>query len=112
MARPVSPVVVGFEDCEVNVAETQDQYGTLPVIPINDGMGTIISRWELTEEEVLWVIQNRCILLKQSTFGKPIYPVLVLAEDVVLNRSGENNGDSEEGTWPSNGPEPPNSKPC
>lgn len=89
MAIPVSPVVDGFQHLEVRVAENQPQYNVLPSLPIDDDMGTLLTRWELTEEEIAYIVKHRCLYIWLATFGEPIQPLRVTAEDLKIGQRGE-----------------------
>lgn len=74
--KPVSPVIPGKNYPEVNVAERQEEYKTLPGIYLEDG-NILLSRWEFTEEEMKQVIENKYIYLYLYTFGRAVSPVLL-----------------------------------
>lgn len=78
--KPVSPV---FPDEtlwseEINVAENQQEYNTLPVI--NCGGGMILSRWELDDKDLVEINKNRSVYVFMHTFGKPVTPILLQTE--------------------------------
>lgn len=75
--HPVSPVLKSGNHSETVIAEHQDEYGNLPSIPLKDG--SLLSRWELTDEEVQEVVKNKSIYLHIHAFGKPVQPVNIYA---------------------------------
>jgi len=90
--RPVSPVIPNENHPEVIVAEHQDEYQNLPSIPLKDG---ILTRWELTEEERKLVAETGNIWLEMLTFGRPVTPIMMYAEQpqIVYSQPTEENND-------------------
>ena len=76
--KPVSPVIPNESHKEIIVAEHQDEYQNLPSIRLADQ--SILTRWELTDEEKAIVAETGSIYLLMHTFGKPVTPVLLMAE--------------------------------
>jgi hypothetical protein len=76
--KPVSPVIPNENHKEVVVAEHQDEYQNLPAIFLGDG--SILTRWQLTEEEKQHVLETGDVYLQMYTFGKPVTPVLLMAK--------------------------------
>jgi hypothetical protein len=76
--NPVSPVIDGLEDEEVRIAEHQDEYGTLVVLPIPEGY--YISRWEVTDKDLENILKTRSIYLYQYHCNKPLTPVNIQTE--------------------------------
>lgn len=79
MAKPVSPVIPGYDQFEVIYAKNQPQYGQLPALLTSETKGTYLTRWELTDEEVAAIISSKSVYLFISTFGNPLQPVLIAA---------------------------------
>lgn len=77
--KPVSPVLPGENFEEIIVAEHQDEYQNLPVIQC-DKNGLILSRWELSEEELKTIAETKSVWLFMQTFGKPVTPVSLQVE--------------------------------
>lgn len=77
MAEPKSPVLQGFNQHEQEIAKHQPQYKTLPALPLHDEMDTIVTRWELSDEEVNEVIVTRSIYVLIARMGKPLSPMNV-----------------------------------
>lgn len=76
--KPVSPVLIGYENnsLEKNVSERQPQYQTIPALPIESELpGTILTRWEITDEELEVLRETRSIYLYVATFNNPLQPV-------------------------------------
>lgn len=76
--HPVSPVIPGENFQETIVAEHQDEYMNLPVISCGDGV--ILSRWELSEEELKTVSETKSVWHFMHTFGNPVTPVSLQVE--------------------------------
>lgn len=72
--EPKSPVLPGEDWSEVKIAEHQDEFVTVPTIPLNHGT-CLLSRWELSEEDMERIKESRCIYFYQWTGGKPMQPV-------------------------------------
>jgi hypothetical protein len=69
-----SPVVIkGMETDQVNYAENQPEYDTLPSLRSLDGRVT--SRWTFTDEERRKIAEGADILLTLYTFNKPLQPI-------------------------------------
>lgn len=80
--KPISPVIPNESHKEIIVAEHQDEYQNLPSIRLDDG--SILSRWKLTDEERQTVAETGDIYLVMQTFGKPVTPVMLLAEKPMI----------------------------
>ena len=52
----------------------QPEYKPLPALALPDG--TIITCWQLTDEEVEEVVKTKQLYLKQLTFNQPLQPIL------------------------------------
>jgi hypothetical protein len=75
----VSPVIPGEDWKEVKIAEHQDEYATLPAIPLNHG-GCLLSRWELSDEDIERIKETRSIWFYQWTMNQPMQPVSLTTE--------------------------------
>lgn len=76
--KPVSPVMIGFENntLEKRIAENQPQYQTLPALPMRSDLpGTILTRWEISDEELETLRETRSMYLYFATFMQPLQPV-------------------------------------
>lgn len=76
--KPVSPVLIGYENnlLEKRIAENQAQYQTLPALPIESELpGTILTRWEISDEELETLRETRSVYLYVATFNQPLQPV-------------------------------------
>lgn len=87
---PVTPVVVGFEDQETQLAKDQDQYLTLPALILSDGC--VVSRWHLTWRERLRMLWSGSLYLTIQTFGAPLQPQLPSVEPPILMEVLEGHG--------------------
>lgn len=74
--KPQSPVIPGLEEYEVKIAESQDEYGTLPALFVN-GDEHIVTRWHLTWRERIVAFINGDIYLSIWRFGRPVQPVMM-----------------------------------
>ena len=74
--KPVSPVIEGMEMHEIKIAEHQEEFRTLPAIPADNG-NRMISRFELSTEEIEKIIETKSIYFSQWTGGRPMQPVLL-----------------------------------
>jgi len=68
-----------FEGQNVVFAENQPEYLPLPAMHLQDQAGTIITCWEMSEEELQEVVKNKRIYLSVMTFNQPLQPVSVQA---------------------------------
>jgi len=76
--KPVSPVIPNGNFIEINVAENQDEYQTLPSIPLPEG--NILCRWHMTDEERKIVAETGDIYLIQKTGGEFVTPMILQVE--------------------------------
>lgn len=84
--KPISPIIPGYEDLEVRIAEDQDEYETLPALPLDHGQ-RILTRWRLTWRERFTALFNGDIYLHVWTFGNPIQPLFMEVDEPQLSRS-------------------------
>lgn len=94
--KPVSPVLPNSPETlslEVKIAESQDQYETLPALCVGQSsehgdryVGSLahstytLSRWELSDEDIERIIRTRSLFLFVWNFGWPQAPVLLTTE--------------------------------
>lgn len=76
------PVVVGLESHEVVYAKEQPEYNPLRVLRSKDGMGRVLSRWALTDEQREAVAAGADIYLELVTFNQPLQPIRVAIQQV------------------------------
>lgn len=84
--KPVSPVMIGFENnsLEKRIAENQPQYQTLPALPMRSDLpGTILTRWEISDEELEKLRETRSVYLYIATFMQPLQPVYLTVKPPV-----------------------------
>lgn len=72
---PVSPVVKQLELFEVVFGAGQPEYTPLPALIGKAPEHSVISRWELTDDERRLIADGGSIFLIQSTFGDYFHPV-------------------------------------
>ena len=85
--QPISPVIPGLEPYEIKIAESQDEYGTLPALPVDNQR--IITHWRLTWRERLTILFNGSLYLHVWTFNSPLQPLFLEVDEpklVVENR--------------------------
>mgnify|MGYP003496589326 CR=1 FL=1 len=66
-----------FKGSNIVFGANQPEYQPLPALALRDQEGTIITCWELTEEELQEVIATKKIYLQQLTFNRPLQPVYI-----------------------------------
>lgn len=76
--KPVSPVIPVANHPEVIYAKEQPEYEPLPTVKRPDG--TILTRWEMSEDEKRQVAEQGFIYLMVMTFNQPLQPVLISAD--------------------------------
>lgn len=65
---------INFEDANVNFAEKQDEYSTLPALRIGDEDDTIITCWGLSFKERVRVLFTGKIWMSELNFRRPLTP--------------------------------------
>ena len=75
MATPVSPVIPGENFAETIFGAEQPQYLPLPALYLPSG--TLITRWELSEEERARVAETGELWVAVETFHQPLQPLRV-----------------------------------
>jgi len=83
--KPISPVVVGFEDLEVVYAKDQPQYIPLPALPIDNGNG-LVTHWRLDWRERLRALFFGDLYLRVLTFKQPLQPISLSLSKPELSR--------------------------
>jgi hypothetical protein len=76
--HPLSPVVPSANTEEVVYAKDQPEYQPLPCIRAADG--TILTRWNLNEEERRQVAEQGYVYLSVMTFNQPLQPLLMTVD--------------------------------
>ena len=71
---------ITFPEANINVAENQDEYQTLPAKVYNDQFGEVISCWQLSDEEMEQIKKTNCIWVSQLTFQKGVAPMMLMSE--------------------------------
>ena len=64
---------IKFEGHNVVYAENQPEYNPLPAFKAENG--TIVTCWELTNEDFERIVETRRIYLSVMTFNNPLQPV-------------------------------------
>ena len=65
---------IKFKECNVNFAENQDEYNTLPAFRNNTTQGEVITCWKLSFKERLKVLFFGCVWLNLLSFNNPLTP--------------------------------------
>jgi hypothetical protein len=76
--KAVSPVIQDQELPELLIAKDQDEYETLPAVDC--GNGVILTRWEVTEEDLERIKETKSIYIYLWTFGNPVQPLSVTSQ--------------------------------
>lgn len=87
---PKSPVMIDgrYQEDEIKVAESQDEYLTLPMLYV--GEGVMLCRWELDSAEIEKIRETKSVYLYMWTFGRPVTPIhLQVAEPGTTNYSDQ-----------------------
>jgi excinuclease UvrABC helicase subunit UvrB len=80
--KPVVDIPVLAEQ-SVTYAENQPEYMPLPVV--KSASGVVMSRWELTDEEMEILIKTKSIYLQVHTFNQMLQPVSLFVEPETAN---------------------------
>jgi hypothetical protein len=75
MMTPVSPVMPQSTLPEFTLAKDQPEYTPLPAVQIRNDLGTIVTRWRLSEVDRYRIAHGADITLQQLTFGGNFQPV-------------------------------------
>lgn len=78
---------IEFKGQNVIFAKEQPQYQPLPALRMPDG--EVYSCWQLSDEEIVSIIKNKCIFIKQLTFNdqlQPILPMVELGDDIIFTQ--------------------------
>lgn len=67
-----------FTEANVTYAKDQPEYNPLPVF--KDEKGTVVSCWELSDEEIEQIKINKCLWLSVMTFNQPLQPLFMTAD--------------------------------
>jgi hypothetical protein len=86
--RSISPVVEGFQQQEIKLAENQSEYLMLPALPVDRGQ-KVITRWRFSWIERLEILFGADLYLWTWTFGHPFQPVALETRAPVLSHSGD-----------------------
>lgn len=68
---------LNFDGANVVFGANQPEYQPLPA-HINE-YGDVLTCWELSDEDIKAITENRCIWVGQLTFNQPLQPILVSA---------------------------------
>jgi len=71
---------VKFPGHNIVFGKDQPQYQELPAIAMNDPEGTIITCWELTDDELKRVNETKRIYINIWTFREQLQPILPLVD--------------------------------
>jgi len=74
---------IKFEGANIEFAKDQEQYNTLPACAVRDKQGTVISCYELTDEEIEKLKKTKRIYLTLLTFNDPLQPQLLTVDNPV-----------------------------
>lgn len=69
---------IEFKGQNVIFAKDQPEYNPLPALRMADG--EVFTCWALSDEELVNIITNKCIYIKQLTFNDPLQPILPMVQ--------------------------------
>jgi len=75
--------VIKFKECNVNFAENQEEYKTLPAFHDSKN-GIVVSCYKLSLKDLIKVAFTRKIWLGIMTFNKPLQPQLMSVDKYEL----------------------------
>lgn len=67
---------IEFPGSNVVFGKDQPEYRPLPALVLQDSFRSVITCWELTDEEIEELTRTKRLYLKQLTFGNPLQPLL------------------------------------
>lgn len=67
---------IDFPGVNFTFAKDQPEYQPLPAMVLGDRECSVITCWELTDEEIDTLVRTRRLYLKQLTFANPLQPIL------------------------------------
>lgn len=76
---------VEFKGSNIVFGANQPEYQPLPALKLDNSTGTVITCWELTDEEIQELVSTKKLYISMFTFNKPLTPILpgVNLEDVI-----------------------------
>ena len=80
---------IEFEGHNVVFGKDQPEYLPLPALRTDDG--TVITCWELTDDEIYEIVTKKKLWLQQLTFNKSLQPLLPSAYPLIENKTTEDN---------------------
>jgi len=70
-----------FKEQNVIFSKDQPEYNPLPAfLKPEDAEGTVITKWELSDEEIDFIKKTKCVWLTVLTFNNPLQPQLLQVE--------------------------------
>lgn len=78
-----------FKGHNIVLAEGQPNYEPVPALMTQDANGTVITCWELSDEEIIDVCQKKELYIATHTFGSPFQPIFptTKVEDIAVMES-------------------------
>jgi len=71
---------IEFKEQNVVFGKDQPAYNPLPAFLSNDNLGMVVTKWELSDEEIEILKTQKCVWLKVFTFNEPLQPQLLQVE--------------------------------
>lgn len=98
------PQPTDFPGATITIAKDQPPYLPLPARHYGDDMGTLLTCWQLTEEELAEVLKTGKLWVTMLTFNQPIQPIAISVERPVddylmQNPQSPNTVGDYTGTW-------------
>lgn len=81
------PTPITFDGVNVVIAENQEPYLPLPAQVFGDSMGTILTCWEFSEEEMEEFLRTRKLWISHWSFNQLFQPLSLSTERPVVNTS-------------------------
>ncbi len=69
---------IKFKGHNIVFGESQPQYKPLPALKLENGQ--VITCWELSDEEVAAIVNNKQLFISQLTFNGPLQPLMAVTE--------------------------------
>ena len=76
---------INFEGVNLIIGKNQPEYNPIPAIDLKDDRRTVITCWELSDEEIEELVKNKRIYMSHLTFGYKFQPILpsTKLEDII-----------------------------
>jgi hypothetical protein len=82
---------INFPGVNTIIGKEQPQYRQLPAMRLKDEDGTVITCWQLSDDEIEAIVKNKKFYIKHLTFNvpfQPINPMVDLDGDIEFLKEG------------------------